>query len=50
MEKTSRQTWIVPQIQRYGTFEQKTQSGCDKLSVGAMDGFSFSGSSIVCAS
>lgn len=50
MEKTTRQTWITPQIQRYGTFEQKTQAfGCDK-DFGGSDGFTFQGQAVICAS
>jgi hypothetical protein len=48
VEHTPRQSWITPQVQRYGTFEQKTQA-CDKQ-YGGTDGYTFMGQSIVCAS
>lgn len=49
MEKVVRRTWMAPEIQRYGTFEQKTQA-CDKLAFGGTDGLTFAGSSLICAS
>lgn len=48
MENVSKHVWIAPQIQRYGTFEQKTQA-CDKQ-LGGSDGYTFMGQNIVCAS
>jgi hypothetical protein len=44
------QSWAVPSIRRYGTFEAATQRyGCDK-DLGATDGFTFQGQAIACAS
>lgn len=49
VDKDSRQVWVTPRIQRYGTFEQKTQAGCNK-EYGGSDGYTFMGQAIVCAS
>ncbi len=44
------QSWSVPSIRRYGTFEAATQRyGCDK-NLGATDGFTFQGQAIACGS
>ena len=49
MTKTQKpQSWAVPSIKRYGTFETATQ-GCNK-EYGSTDGFTFQGAAITCAS
>ena len=48
MEKSPKQSWVPPEIRRYGTFAAATQA-CDKK-LGGSDGYTFMGSPIVCAS
>lgn len=48
MEVQVKPSWTSPRVQRYGTFQEKTQY-CDKM-LGGSDGFTFSGAPIVCAS
>lgn len=48
MQGTTKQEWVAPTVQRYGTFEAATQ-GCNK-DLGGSDGFMFQGQAISCAS
>ena len=48
MDQNSKPVWTSPRVQRYGTFQEKTQY-CDKR-FGGSDGFTFIGQAIMCAS